>query len=722
MNADAPPDLNLSDAAKPLIWRVFGSAADPRNEKSAYDLAGPLLSKRLSESAAAQAIAEVRGWFEQDADRCWIRPDLLESIARLIIEDLDPGFPERAVWSISAIDADVVGPLLRSWPESRVDAFADAAIGALDAFRARGDMLDPARAAGISGLSRRDAKIPREAFERNCPLATFLHLERHGWELVHYALHPSARNLIDILVDLLIEKRLDGFASLLAQLEHPILQARAAERFRCPTAEADKVFQPLRWITATADDALIALSTLQTLHAVNNLAQDRERLDHGGAVEKKPQHQPIPVHEHSDCARESLISKLVERTAILPAERFVHWAADVLAYGPQVLHAASDGSFPADVQLLEDRCATQVAHVLSENEPSTLLDAFRTRLTSNPRANSFRHIAEFAWALRNHPDGRAVEVAGVALDDYRKFADKELADGRFYFNWTDWTDRQAVRSLGRALALSVETIEPAVWIASECQRLPLTVWDAEDCIEAFFAADRIAQYTFLIALHALQPAAELGRMPVPETVGEVAEKIWAHCRLADRVGCLHADITAAAEMAARTAIRLANTDDTWILRQAVAGPGPRALLALAQECGLDPESGATRSAGDNALVAEFATACATQFKNRPVPSLDALYYWGRLWVLLDVAEPAERTAAAIIDASNPLGRSNRTANILVLKLLALAQSKLTVTPEVQREILARYDALWRSYTPTDEEADREQVDAYRQRAGASKSR
>ena len=721
MNDDAPPGLNLSDAAKPLIWRVFGSAADPRNEKSAYELVVPILSKRLRDATAAPAIAEVRSWFEQGADRPWIKPDLLEPIAGLIVEGLETDFSALAVWSVSAIDADVVGPLLRSWPETRIDAFTDAAIGALAVFRDRGDILDPTRVGGLSDLNRRRAKISRAGYERNCPLATFVHLERHGWELVHNALHPAVRNLIDILVDLLIETRPTRLASFLAQLEHPILHARASDRYRFSALEANGEFPPLQWITPTADDALIALSTLQTLNAVNSLAQDRERQEHRGAVEKKSQHQPIPDHEHSKCERESLISMLVERTANLPAERFIRWAADVLSHGPQILHEATDGSFPADVQFLEDQCAIQVAHILSANEPSTLLDTFRTRLTSDPRANSFRHVADFAWALRNCPDRRAVAVAGVALDDYRKFADKELADGRFYFNWAHWTDRQVVCSLGRALALSVDTFEPAVWVASECQRLPLSVWDAEDSMETFFAADRIAQFTFLIALHALQPAAELGRMPVPESVREVSEKIWAHCRLADRVGCLRADIVAAAEMAARTAIRLANTDDTWILRQAVAGPGPRALLALAQERGLDTESGATRSAGDNAFAAEFATACATQFKQRPVPALDALVYWGRLWLLLHAAEPAERTAAAIIGAGNPHGPFNRTTDILVLKLLALAESQLPVTPEVQREINARYDALWLSHTPTDENADREQVDAYRRRAVAPKN-
>ena len=718
MNAEAHCDLSLSDAAKPLIWRVFGNAADPRNEKSAYELAGPILSERLPDATAALDIAEVRGWFERSAEWTWIRPDLLEPIARLIVENLDPGFPSLAVWSVSAVDADVVGPLLRSWPESRVDAFTDAAIGALGALRDRGNVLDPTRLGGMSDFNRRTAKISLAAFERTCPLATFMHLEGHGWELVHKALHPSARSLINILVDLLVETRPDRFASLLGQLEHPVLQAKAADRFRCPVPEADGAFPPLRWITPVADDALIALSTLQALHAVNDLTQSRERLDRDDGPQNTSQPQSNPEDEHAECKPESVVRRLLDRAAALPVERFIHWAADVLAHAPQILHSAADGSYPANVRLLEDLCAARVAHVLSENEPRALLDAFRTRFATHARANSFRHVADFAWALRTRPEGQAGAVARVALDEYRRFADRELAERSFYFTWANWIDRQSVRSLGRALALSVDTLEPADWIESQCLRLPLTAWDAEDCMEAFFAADRIAQYNFLIAIHALQPAAELGKVPDPESVLEAADKIWAHCRLSERVRCSGSDIASAAEGAARVAVSLGNADDAWILRQAVAGPGPRALLALAQERGLGPEPEVARTKGHDAFAAEFAIACVTQFKSRPVSALDSLVYWGELWLFLNAAEPAEFTAAKIIDARNRLGRFDRASDILVLKLLALADSQLSVVPEVERDIASRYDALWLTHTPFDEKADRDQVDAYRKLATA----
>lgn len=713
MTTETHPRLSLSDVAKPLIWRIFGAAADPQSDKSAFELAVPILSSRLPDSSAASAITEVRSWFKKDADPPWIRPELMEPIANVIDQGLDPDFPELAVWAIGAIDAEVAAPILRTWPEPRTVAFAEASVATLSAFQKRGHVVDPTRASGISGLNRRRTTVPRDAIERNSPLATFLHLESHGWELVHYALHPSAGNLIDILVDMLSEIRPACLPSLITRLEHPVLQARAADRFSIPARRADVPHAPLSWITPTADDSVIALSTIHTLHAVNDLTDNPAGTNSDHARRQAPTDQLPADGDQPQDAAESLIQALVDHGTALPLERFAHWAADILVHAPQILHRSPDGSCPLIVRQLEKRCADGLAHVLTAVDPSKFLAPFRANLPSTNRHAMFRHLADVAWALRTSPNGQGVTVARLALEDYRKDADRELVEESFYFTWNNWQDRQSVRSLGRALALSNPTFDPAAWIFAECQRLPLTVWDGEDRIGAFFAADRIAQFNFLIAIHALEPATVLGRQPTPESVRQLAEQVWAHCRLADRLDCSDADITPAAEGAVRTAIRLGDPNEAWILNQAAAYPGPRALLALAQDLGFGSPAMTPQSEDNNSFAAEFAAVCVALFSRRPIPRLDVLVYWGELWLVLGEAEPAERTAAAIINASDRLGTSGRPIKILTLKLLALAKSQLSVGPDIAHEIVERYDDLWKVHTPTHEQADREQVDSYR---------
>ncbi len=113
-----------------------------------------------------------------------------------------------------------------------------------------------------------------------------------------------------------------------------------------------------------------------------------------------------------------------------------------------------------------------------------------------------------------------------------------------------------------------------------------------------------------------------------------------------------------------------------------------------------------RSQSDEVFAVEFANVCGALFNSRPTPSLDALAYWGRLRLFLGIPELAERTAAAMVSASDPIGRPDRKTDILVLKLLALSQSQFPIVPNIERKIAARYDALWMSHTPTHEQADR----------------
>ena len=95
--------------------------------------------------------------------------------------------------------------------------------------------------------------------------------------------------------------------------------------------------------------------------------------------------------------------------------------------------------------------------------------------------------------------------------------------------------------------------------------------------------------------------------------------------------------------------------------------------------------------------------------------LEALQFWGQLWLFLEAVDEAEQTAMAILTLPRRL--RDRGCEILVLKLLALAASKRKLAVAIESHLVSTYHHLWYSFTPSEERDDRCRIDEQLERSG-----
>ena len=292
-----------------------------------------------------------------------------------------------------------------------------------------------------------------------------------------------------------------------------------------------------------------------------------------------------------------------------------------------------------------------------------------------------------------------------------------MESNTLFVHWEDWHTREWFSGLGHALAVSVEELDLPTWVSARCRALPLSVWDAEENVQAFGTADRAVQHWFLIAFHAVTSMEELGRKIDPGVVRTLAETFWEHCHFTGQFGVGEAEASVVSEHAARFSIEYGKVNDTWILDQ-VRNPGAdsRALWALihqrikrgALEARVDPLY-------DEMINTEIRRAASDRFGDGTQFGLEALQYWGLLWLLIEAVDQAEQTAMAML--TFPPRLRGRGCEILVLKLLSLAASKRKLAAEVESALVSTYHHIWSSYTPSEERDERRQIDEQLERSG-----
>ena len=706
MTGNARPDLSIPADVTNVVWRIFGAGASPGKKLSSYALIEPIVRKHIPAPDRVPTIAALRGWFELHAGQRRLQPYLDEPVAALILDGIRTERSDTAVWAAGSIDADRAVNILRSgWSPREIDSFVEAALATLERFC---DSDAVVGAAGLfPGLDATNARIPKSAVVHTGRLETFRHLDGHGFELVFTGLHAAAGRLIALLVAL----RPEQFKSLIARLDHPVMQARAAYHMLGAALPLDHR-TALNWITADSCDDLVALAIVHTLNTVNRLDQDRRSAE-GSDVDRDSWSTELrSPRDDLDAAAASLLTDLVEWLAVLDPLPCVRWIGELLSSAPYMLHGGdtAEGGKPRRVHHLEQACTTLLARLAHQSWSADMLAALRAGLRLTPRTTWTRHIADVAWSLREAALDRAAEIAGATLAEHERHVAEELQRGHFFWNWSDWQDREWFSGLATSLALSREDLDLPNWVSSRCRALPLSVWDAEEDHSAFSTADRAAQHRFLIGFCALPALKQLDCDTDPAAVRALAEALWSHCRFAGRQ--LHGAPrdSIAAEYAARSAVEFGAPSDTWLLEQARhPGVGPRALWALNDQRRLKrTREGRSDERYDEIIAAELIRVASDRFREEGPFDLQTLGFWGRLWLLLGAVDEAERTAAAII--AFPRRTLARADEILALKLLALAAGRRGCDPALKDGIVSRYRRLWPGYTPADEREDRSQVD------------
>ena len=394
------------------------------------------------------------------------------------------------------------------------------------------------------------------------------------------------------------------------------------------------------------------------------------------------------------------------------------WIGELLSGAPYVLHGRGDQEVPQRISQLERACTALCARLVRSSWSPDLLAELKAGLRHTPRITWTRHLAEIAWEIRDVEPARAVEIAGATLDAHNRQIAAEIERNHAFLGWSDWHDREWYCGLGIALSMSCEQIDLPDWVKGQCAPLPLSVWDAEQNYEAFNTAERVVQHWFLVAFHAIPILKELGRPADPAAIRDLAETLWAHYNFAGRHVHGVPNATHVAEYASRCAIEYGEPSETWLFEQIRnPGLGSRSMWALIDQ--LTQRSArqvGMQASDDEAIAAEFTRIASGRFGDGRQLGLDALYYWGLLWLLLGAIEEAEKTAAAI--CRFPLRADDRGYKIMALKLLALAASSRPPIPDLADYTAALYRELWPGYTRHDELRDRQRIDEMLQRSAA----
>ena len=530
MASNSMPDLCLPVEAKAVIWRIFGEGKSPLNKRSPYTLIKPIIRKYVdSPIEQDRAIAEICGWFEAHGDRQWLRSEMNEPVAVLIIEGIKTKCKEgTAVWAVGSIDTDLaVSIICPRWSPQEISTFVEGVLKTLKNLCDRDKVLDPAR---IEWPDFINTKIPKNAVERNGRLETFRHLDNHGLELVHSRLHPSIGNLINLVVEL----RPEQFETLIERLDHPVMQARAAHHMIAKVRPMDHR-KTLLWITKDACDALIALAIMHTLNTVNGLDEDIRCADRLDINQFTWSTELRPPQNNLDTAASGLLTGLVDRLAWLDPLECVRWIGEMLSNAPYVLnHIGNSGEKPQRVEQLEKACTERLACLVRQSWSNDLLVELCAGLSLTPRTTWTRHLAEIAWKIHDTETALATEIAQMTLQKNEQHVADEIEHNRLFQGWNDWHYHEWISGLGIALALSCENLDLPSWVSEKCGALPLSVWDAEENIQTFLTADRAAQHWFLVAFYAIPQLQELGNTVDPAEIRTLTEVIETHCRFVNQ--------------------------------------------------------------------------------------------------------------------------------------------------------------------------------------------
>ena len=113
MISNSIPSISLPAEAKAVIWRIFGEGESPLKKRSTYELIECIVRKRVSSAERDRVISEIRGWFESHGDQRWLKSEMSEPVAVLILEEIGTERTETAIWAVGSVDAELAASIIR---------------------------------------------------------------------------------------------------------------------------------------------------------------------------------------------------------------------------------------------------------------------------------------------------------------------------------------------------------------------------------------------------------------------------------------------------------------------------------------------------------------------------------------------------------------------------------------------------------------------------------
>ena len=709
MNSDDRLRRSLPPDAINAVWRIFGESESPKKHISVHELVKPMVDKYVSSSDSSYIVDEIRSWFDSYGNRTWLKSEVSESVAALIVEGIGTDRSATAIWAIGSISADLAARIISSgWPKEQIDLFVEGIFAELHGLCDNDDVLDVSRCTrftSFSSLDPRHTRIPKDALIRKGRLETYQDLNKYSFELVHSGLYHAVGNLIDLLIEL----RPDRFRSLIRELDHPVVHARAANRMTVKRVRLDHRAS-IEWITRDSSNAEVSLAIVHTLSTVNGLDRDIRAVTRTDAEFHHWSTELRMPEDDLDSAAADLLAGLVGRLATLEPVTCAGWVGELLSRAPYILDRDRRNEIPLRIKQLEENCNCALARLVRESWSDELLASLCGGLRMTPRDTWTRHLAEVAWEVRDESPERAAELAQATLKEDQSFIATGMEAGHLYLDGSDWHSQEWIQCLGIALALSQDRLDLVQWVSDRCRTLPLSVWDAEERLEVFSQADKAAQHWLVVALLAVPALLDHGRSVDHDTVLKIAQMVFAHCQFTSCYVFDSADASAAVECAARCAVEYGEPSEVWLLEQARnRGVGPRVLWAL-----IDHGTNAGRSRShigaplSGEFCEEYAIVSSERFHNGDYADIESLRFWGQLWFSLERVDEAEHTARELIRIVQR--NHDDRYRIQILKLLALVHSSRRLEADLAQLFNSLYRQLWPGHMPPDEQGDRKEID------------
>ena len=302
----------------------------------------------------------------------------------------------------------------------------------------------------------------------------------------------------------------------------------------------------------------------------------------------------------------------------------------------------------------------------------------------------------------DYPD-RATEIARIVLEKHTKhIRDIIASSNRAYYTLTEERAIKWIRGLGDALAIALPDSEtPLDWAITQCNHLPLSVWDADDQPEDFRLAGDVAQIQLTVAIYAVIARHESRQDVESGLVRKLAERAWEHCDFLGQQEVHRLEEPELDELAARFAIALGSPSEEWLIVQAQNPQvGPRGLWAMVDAY--------IEKDGYPNLAYELMSSIAARYRNIKSAEISTLRYLAKIWQALEASEVALDTAEAMMKFHQRA--MDRTDYVAVMNLFVLAARKRGATSRTRRDIRSLYEYLWHNYTLDEEVEIRQGVD------------
>ena len=705
----------MTDTALPyeesnVVWRICGSLGSPRSGRSTFDFIEQILDDHVpSSSHKHQSISVIRGWFDRVGDQIFVKEEVREQTAVLVLDGIAADRSERAIWAIGLIDRDLSVSMIRArWSVQEIEAFIDAVLTTLEHACKLNHLINVSNRLPVANRGSARATVPRESLWREGTLETFQHLRSHRLDLIHTALHRPTANLIEVVLDL----QPNRFESLIERLDHPVVQARAALYILASNRKKNHSFS-LRWISKDSCDALIALGIMHTLETAHRLEVDISTFNRSGQEYHSIWSTELdPSQDDLETAIANLLDGLVAPLAELEPRAGIRWLSELLSRGTYTLFNNGEEKSPL-IERLETMCAEKIALLIRESTTDEIIEGLFAGLRcSQQQTYWMRHLANVAWSLHDTDPERATILAHTTLEEFEGWLSIESNDSYLHVNWSDWCYREWINGLGLILALSIQENNLLDWITSRCQSLPLSVWNAEETRQNFNTASRIARTWFLVAFHSITHLIELGCIKHVDVLA-LAETAWAHCFFSRQYSHERFDESVLDEYAARIVIEYGKPTDQWLLNQARDRTlSPRTLWGLMDQWKKRVDQKKRSQAGDDDefVIDEFTRVASIRFGTDVRFEFEPLQYWGRLWLLLGAKKEAQLTAESLLEFPNRI--HTRQSKILVLELLCFGDELRTMNQQIWEYVESTYREVWpsSSYTPDLEREVRNRID------------